>query len=121
MRSVRVFALVAVLVSVAGCGSKDAPTADSGPPAGYSGSKSGPPGGTSKLTLDNLKRIQIGGSTLDDARQTFGGPGEMTNDEKPGLGMGSKWMWKDGERKVYVSIGIDGKATGAAWEGFDGR
>jgi hypothetical protein len=106
--------LLVLLVSGAGCGSKTDPTENK--PA-----DSKPPAPATKLTLDNLNRIQIGMSTLTDAQQIFGGQGEATNEEKPGLGMGGKMVWKDGPRKVYVSFGYDGKANGRTWEGFDGR
>ena len=116
MRCAFAFALAACLALSAGCGKKGGPGDDN--PADPKG---GLPAGASKLTLDNVKRIQIGVSTLNDARQTFGGQGELTNDDKPGLGTGSKWVWKEDNKKVYVSIGIDAKATGVAWEGFGGK
>jgi len=35
---------------------------------------------------------------------------------------GDKYVWKEGNRKVYVSLNpINGKANGVAWEGFGGR
>ena len=111
--------LFLVCLALVGCG-KTGPTDPGGPPPPPAqGSKGGPPGG--RRTIDNVGRIQIGMSTLNDAKQMFGVDAQMTNDEKPGLGAGSRWVWKEDNKKVYVSIGIDGKATGVAWEGFAGR
>ena len=82
--------------------------------------KGGPAAG-GKLTAENVGRIQKGVSTLEDVRQIFGSRGEMTNDQKPGLGEGSRWVWKEDNRKVYVSIDINAKVSGVAWEGFGGK
>ena len=30
-------------------------------------------------------------------------------------------MWKEGDKKVYVSFGLDGKANGVTGEGFAGK
>lgn len=115
MCTLRLVALAFFFALAAGCGSKT----ESGD--NKSGGDAKPKAAGTKLTLDNLGRLQPGMSTLNDAKQTFGVNCEMTNDEKPGLGQGSRWVWKEDNRKVYVSIDINGKVSGVAWEGFDGR
>lgn len=103
------------LAATVGCGSKKEASQNN-----PSDMKPGPtPGG--KLTMDNVKRIQIGTTTLNDAKQTFGSAGEPTNDEKPGLMPGNKYVWKEDPKKVYISFGQDGKANGIAMEGFGDR
>jgi hypothetical protein len=104
---------------VIGCEKKSTPTGDSKPPDPSGTSKGGPPGGF--LTVESVSRIKPGMSTLADAQQTFGSPGEATNDEKPGLMPGNKYVWKEDTKKVYVSFGQDGKANGVSWEGFGGK
>ena len=59
--------------------------------------------------------------TLADVKQATGTDGEPTNDEKPGLTPGNKFVWKEDNKKLYVSFGPDGKANGVAWEGFAGK
>ena len=120
MLTFRVCLLALFVGLVIGCDKKSTPTGDGKPPEKMPGSsKGGPPGGF--LTMENVGRIQIGMSTLADAHQTFGGPGEPTNEEKPGLMPGNKYMWKHDTKKVYVSFGHDGKANGVSWEGFGGK
>jgi hypothetical protein len=111
--------LILCVVLTVGCEKKSTSTGGGKPPDPVGGSKGGPPGGF--LTMENVSRIQIGVSTLADAKQTFGGSGEPTNEEKPGLMAGNKYVWKHENKKVYVSFGQDGKANGISWEGFGGK
>ena len=78
-------------------------------------------GGTpERLTVDNVARIA--GMKNIEVQKLHGGPGEPTNEERPGLMPGNKYVWKEGNKKVYVSFKpIDGKANGVAWEGFGGK
>lgn len=99
---------------VVGCnkGSKDEPKSD------QQGTKPTP----ERMTADNVYRIRNEEMTLPLVQQMLGGPGEPTNDEKPGLVGGTKYVWKEGNKKVYVSFDpIKNKANGVAWEGFAGR
>jgi hypothetical protein len=54
-------------------------------------------------------------------RYPLGGAGEMTNEDEPGLGPGNKWVFTEDNKKAYVSVDINGRVNGVAWEGFGGK
>jgi len=101
------------LALAAGCGSSSS-TTDNNPGDQKSA-------GSGRLTIENVSRIQAEQMNYNGAVQMFAAQGEPTNEEKPGLMPGSKYVWKEGGKKVYVSFGLDGKANGVAWEGFAGK
>jgi hypothetical protein len=75
-----------------------------------------------RLTMDNIGRIQSGMMSYTDVQQLLGGPGEPTNEDRAELMPGNKYLWKDGSKKVFVSFDVtSGKANGMAWEGFGGK
>jgi hypothetical protein len=75
-----------------------------------------------RMTLDNVARIRNQELNYTGVVQVFAKPGEPTNEDKPGLMPGNRYVWREGNKKVYVSFNpINGKANGVAWEGFGGR
>ena len=113
MYQLRAFSFAVVVALAAGCSKGDKEN------TGGADRKGGPAVG--KLTTENMARIRPGLSNLNEVRQIFGSSGEMTNDEKPGLLTGNRFVWKEDGKKAYVSIGIDGNVNGVAWEGFGGK
>jgi hypothetical protein len=75
-----------------------------------------------RMTIENVARIQREELNYPGVQQIFAGPGEPTNEDRPGLMPGNRYVWKDGNRKVFVSFNpINGKANGVSWEGFGGK
>jgi hypothetical protein len=75
-----------------------------------------------RCTLDNVARIQQEQMNYAGVCQVLAGSGESTNEDRPGLMPGNKYVWKEGNKKVYVSFNpLDGKANGVSWEGFGGK
>jgi len=112
MSCFRIVAFVVCLVLVAGCGSKTNTSEDK--PAEPKASAA-----PSKFTMESLRQIELGASTYNDVVRIFGGvQGERTNEEKPGLLPGNKFVWKEENKKVYVSFST---VNGLAWEGFAGK
>jgi hypothetical protein len=101
-----------------GCGSSDADKkADK-----KNGAAAAPGPARERITVETLGRIRIGDSKYPDVCQILTGSGEPTNVDKPGLMGGNKYVWTEGNKKVYVSFSpIDHKANGISWEGFGGK
>jgi hypothetical protein len=112
MRHLLACCLLSCVAFVVGCGrSTEAKKGDQ--PGG---------GAPERLTVDNISRIQPAGMKYVEVQQLLGGAGEPTNEDRPGLMPGNKYVWKEGNKKVFVSFSpIDGKASGVAWEGFGGK
>ncbi|MCI0702641.1 MAG: hypothetical protein L0241_16275 [Planctomycetia bacterium] len=108
--------LVVCVALVVGCGKSEKTET----PAPGDPKPNTPP---SKFTMESLRQIELGVSTYNDVVRIFGGvQGERTNEEKQGLGQGNKFVWKEENKKVYVSFStVNEKVNGLAWEGFAGK